>query len=142
MLKWCDRWQTENIRSFTPKTAAIEDFVTYSDNFMKQTVWTEGCSSWYKGNSITSRVSALWPGSTLHYLEALSEPRGDDWDVIYSNNRFTWMGNGFSQTELDPTCDWAFYIREVDDSPFLSRSKQRKIVTKTGTKSSVQFKIV
>ncbi|KAI9745057.1 MAG: hypothetical protein M1818_001335 [Claussenomyces sp. TS43310] len=142
MLKWCDRWQTENIRSFTPKQVAIEDFVTHSDNFMKGTVWTEGCSSWYKGNSITGRVSALWPGSTLHYLEVLSQLRADDWEVTYSGNRFAWLGNGYSQTELDPTCDWAYYIREADDSPFLSRSKQRKIETKSGSKSGVEFKVI
>src|SRR5271156_5724684 len=68
MLKWCDRWQTENIRSFTPKWDAIEDFIEYSDKFMQGTVWTENCSSWYKGNSVTGRVSALWPGSTLSYM--------------------------------------------------------------------------
>jgi hypothetical protein len=137
MLKWCDRWQTENIRSFTPKQAAIDDFVAQSDHMIERTVWTEACSSWYKVNSKAQRVSALWPGSTLHYLEALSQPRADDWDVNYSGNRFAWMGNGYSQTELDPTADWAFYIRELDDSPFLGKAKQRKAITCSGSKSDV-----
>jgi hypothetical protein len=131
MLKWCDRWQTENIRSFTPKQVAIDDFVAQSNHMIKRTVWTEACSSWYKVNSMADRVSALWPGSTLHYLEALSQPRADDWDVTYSGNRFGWMGNGYSQIEMDPTSDWAFYIREVDDSPFLGKSKQRKVITQS-----------
>lgn len=142
MLKWCDRWQTENIRSFTPKWSAIEDFVAYSDEFMKKTVWTEGCSSWYKGNTVDGRVSALWPGSTLHYVEALADIRSDDWEVTYTGNRFAWLGNGFSQTEQDLTCDWAYYIKEVDDSPFLSKSKQRKILTNSGSKSGVEFKVI
>jgi len=142
MLKWCDRWQTENIWSFTPKTVAVEDFTAYSDEFMKNTVWTENCSSWYKGNSVTGRVSALWPGSTLHYMESLAVPRADDWDVVYHGNRFAWMGNGFSQIELDVTCDWAYYIKEHDDSPYLSKSKQRKIITNSGSKSGNEFKVV
>jgi len=59
--------------------------------------------------------------------------RADDWDVEYKGNRFGWLGNGFSQTETDATCDWAYYIKDVDDSPYLSKSKQRKVLTKSGT---------
>ncbi|KAJ9144942.1 Cyclohexanone monooxygenase [Pleurostoma richardsiae] len=142
ILKWCDRWQTENIRSFTPKWDAIKDFNAHSDQFMRNTVWTEDCSSWYKGNSVTGRVSALWPGSTLHYLEVLSQIRSDDWDVEYNGNRFSFLGNGFSQTELDPTSDWAFYIKEHDDSPFIAKSKQRRIINKSGSKAGTEFKVI
>jgi hypothetical protein len=52
-------------------------------------------------------MTALWPGSTLHYVEALIEIRWEDWDVEYSGNRFEWLGNGFSRTEGDGTADWA-----------------------------------
>ncbi|KAF2498482.1 FAD/NAD(P)-binding domain-containing protein [Lophium mytilinum] len=142
ILKWCDRWQTENIRSFTPKWEAVEDFVSHSDRYMQSTVWTENCSSWYKGNSVTGRVSALWPGSTLHYLETLAQPRADDYDVVYKGNRFNWLGNGFSQTETDLTSDWAYYIRESDDSEYLSKKKQRQILTKSGSKSGSEFKVI
>jgi hypothetical protein len=109
---------------------------------MRNTVWTEDCSSWYKGNSVTGRVSALWPGSTLHYLEVLSQIRSDDWDVEYNGNRFSFLGNGFSQTELDPTSDWAFYIKEHDDSPFIAKSKQRRIINKSGSKAGTEFKVI
>ena len=133
MLRWCDRWQTEKIHSFTPKRVAVEDFATRTDLFMKDTIWASGCRSWYKAHTIDGRVSALWPGSSLHYMEALANPRGDDWDVHYAGNRFDWLGNGFSQTECDTTADQAWYIRDVDDSPYLSRSKARKLLTKSGT---------
>lgn len=83
-----------------PKQVAIDDFVAQSNYMIKRTVWTEACSSWYKVNSVANRVSALWPGSTLHYLEALSQPRADDRDVTYSGNRFGWMGNGYNQIEM------------------------------------------
>ena len=81
MLSFCDRWQTESIHSFTPKEAAVTDFLAHTDNFMKKTIWQEDCRSWYKSNSASARMSARWPGSTLHYIEALKEPRFDDWDV-------------------------------------------------------------
>ena len=81
MLAFCDKWQTENVKSFTPKDQAVTEFLLYCDQYLKSTVWDEECRSWYKNNSASGRVSALWPGSTLHYLEALREPRLEDWDV-------------------------------------------------------------
>jgi hypothetical protein len=59
--------------------------------------------------------------------------RPEDFDVEYKGNRFDFLGNGFSQTELDNTCDWAYYIRNGDDSPFLSKAKRRKVLTRSGT---------
>ncbi|KAJ3509197.1 hypothetical protein NLJ89_g5349 [Agrocybe chaxingu] len=131
ILKMIDRWQTENIHSFSPKAEAVEDFIAFKDSFMKQTVWDDACNSWYKGKS--GKNIALWPGSTMHYLEAIAEPRYNDWDFKYTGNRFAFLGNGFSQTEKDLTADWAYYIRNQDDSPYLSRGKRRRVVTSSGT---------
>lgn len=61
------------------------------------------------------------------------EVRYDDWDVKYNGNRFAWLGNGYSQTELDPTADWAFYIRERDDQEPLSRGRRLQLINKSGT---------
>jgi hypothetical protein len=133
MLKIANRWQTENIHSFSPKMEAVEDFIAHKDQFMKNTVWEQDCRSWYKNNSISGKVSALWPGSTLHYMEAISEVRYDDWNITYSGNRFAYLGNGFSQTESDDSADWAYYVRNHDDGPYLSRGKQMKITNKSGT---------
>ncbi|KAG6908883.1 hypothetical protein DXG01_002861 [Tephrocybe rancida] len=133
ILKFVNRWQTENIRSFSPKREAVEDFIAHKDQFMKGTVWEHDCRSWYKANSVSGKVSALWCGSTLHYMEAIGEPRYDDWDIKYQGNRFAWLGNGFSQTEVDDTADWAYYIRDHDDSPFLGRRKALQVMNKSGT---------
>ncbi|KAF8902333.1 monooxygenase [Gymnopilus junonius] len=133
MLKMMDRWQTETIHSFSPKKEAVEDFVEWKDEYMKGTVWQEECRSWYKRNSVSGKVTALWPGSTMHYLEALAEPRYDDWDIKYDGNRFAFLGNGSSQTEKDPTADWAYYIKNEDDGPYLSRGKRRKVFSKSGS---------
>ena len=128
-----NRWQTENIHSFSPKQEAVQDFIEHKDTFMKNTVWQQECRSWYKSNSISGKVTALWPGSTLHYLEMIAELRYEDWSFKYSGNRFAYLGNGFSQTETDSTADWSYYLRNEDDSSYLSRGKQRKIVSKSGT---------
>lgn len=128
-----NRWQTENIHSMSPKTEAVEDFIAYKDNFMTKMVWTQECRSWYKNNSVSGKVTAIWPGSSLHYLEALAEPRYEDWNIKYKGNRFVFLGNGYSQTESDDTADWAYYVRNSDDSPLIGRSKWRKMITKSGT---------
>jgi len=131
-LKLIDRFQTHNISEFSPKPEAVADFIAHKDNFMQKTVWQDPCRSWYKGRP-DGPVTALWPGSTLHYIEALMELRLDDWDIKYNGNRFAWLGNGYSQTELDPTADWAFYIREKDDDEPISRGRKLQLINKSGT---------
>lgn len=103
---------------------------------MDATVWSEPCRSWYKANQADAPVTALWPGSTLHYIEAMEELRMEDWEVEYRGNRFDWMGNGYSQTELDDTADWGYYIRDEDDSEYASRGKRLRIANKSGTMTS------
>lgn len=129
-LKMIDRWQTENIHHVQPKLEAVREFNEYKNKFMEKMVWSQDCRSWYKNNSVTGKVTVIWPGSTLQYLEAMAEPRYDDWDIQYTGNRFAFLGNGYSQTEMDTTADWAYYLRNQDDSPFQSRGKRRKAMTR------------
>lgn len=134
MMKLIDRYQTTNIKSFAPRAEAINDFINFKDEFMRNTVWADGCRSWYKTNQADAPVTALWPGSTLHYIEAMDELRLDDWEVKYNGNRFSWLGNGYSQTEIDETADWGYYIRAHDDGEYLSRGKRLRILNKSGTR--------
>src|SRR6185369_6856831 len=100
MVKFAKRWQTENMRKFSPKREAVEDFVAFKEEFMKGIVWRDDCRSWYRQDGEpTGKVTGLWPGSTLHYLEALRDVRYDDWEIGHSGNRFALLGNGTSQTE-------------------------------------------
>ncbi|CAG9943089.1 unnamed protein product [Clonostachys rosea f. rosea IK726] len=133
MCKVIDRFQTTNISQFAPKEEAVRDFVQYKDWFMKGTVWNDPCRSWYKGGRDGNKVLALWPGSALHYLEMMKDVRFDDLDIKYAGNRFSFMGNGYSQTELDDTADWGYYIREYDDDAPLTTAGRRKLLTKSGT---------
>ena len=135
MLKLIDRYQTHNIRTFAPTHEAVSDFIAHKDDFMTRSVWADPCRSWYK-NRPDGPITALWPGSTLHYIEAMMELRIEDFDIKYAGNRFAWLGNGYSQTELDPTADWGYYIREVDDDGPASRGGRRRLLTKSGTVQS------
>ncbi|GAB7353351.1 hypothetical protein MBLNU459_g3836t1 [Dothideomycetes sp. NU459] len=101
MLKMCNCWQTENRTTFSPRMDAVDDFIAHKDQFMKRTVWEESCRSWYKNNSASGKVSALWPGSTMHYMEAMKDVRFEDWNIKYEGNRFAWLGNGYSQPMTD-----------------------------------------
>lgn len=99
---------------------------------MKKTVWNHHCRSWYKNNTADGKAT-VWTGSTLHYLEAIGEPHYEDWDFKFAGNRFAYLGNGYSQTETDPMSDWAYYIRNQDDSIYLSRAKRLRAINRTGT---------
>ncbi len=150
MMKLIDRYQSENWHSFAPKKEVVAELMEHSSKVLEKTVWAEDCSSWYKhgnkegaawnsgddGEDSARQKAAeslnLWPGSGLHFIEALAELRADDWDIKYKGNRFQWLGNGFSRTECDPDSDKAWYIRQKDEGPFLSREKRRKVRTRKG----------
>jgi hypothetical protein len=54
---------------------------------------------------VDGNVSALWPGSSLHYMQTLAEDRWNDYTWKYRGNRFDHWGSGFSwieHPELDP----------------------------------------
>lgn len=53
---------------------------------------------------------------------------------VTTGNRFSWMSSGYSQTEMDPSADWACYISNTDHSPFSTKFKRREILT--GAQSS------
>lgn len=132
MCKLIDRYQTSNITQFAPKEEAVRDFIAYKDWFMKGTVWADSCRSWYKGRP-DGPILALWPGSALHYLEFMRDVRFDDFDIKYAGNRFAFLGNGYSQTELDATADLGYYIRDYDDDEPLTTGGKRKLLSKSGT---------
>lgn len=50
-------------------------------------------------------MTGLWPGSSLHYMQVLSEGRWEDYAWEYEETRYTYWGHGISwveSPELDP----------------------------------------
>ena len=149
MLKLIDRYQSENIRSFAPKAEAVDALAAHAARVLARTVWSEDCRSWYQnrgtgGNkrrrgeddSPGTRLAAaktltIWPGSGLHYIEAMMDVRYEDWEIVYEGgNRFEWLGNGFSRTEKDEEADLAWYLGVRDEGAWMSREMRRRALTR------------
>lgn len=93
-VKCMRKMQHETIESLTVKQEALDDIYAHFDEFHKNTVWQEDCRSWFKDGKIKNRIY-LWPGSTIHFLKTIRDPRFEDYDIKYRfNNRFAYLGNG------------------------------------------------
>ena len=111
-----EKMQTENIKAFAPKMDAAEELYQHTHELMKRLVWSSPCRSWFKMGKQHGPVTAIYPGSRLHYFEMLKNVRYEDYDIKYrSRNRFQFMGNGYTQIELSVDGDPVWYF----DDPFV-----------------------
>jgi cation diffusion facilitator CzcD-associated flavoprotein CzcO len=140
--------QTENIRTIAPKQEVVQAFTSFCHAYFERTVFSEDCSSWYKtsypslssgqlapaadkaeNGNVTSeacsdtpelhvRVTALWPGSSLHAVKALAKPRWEDFEYTYMDgNNLGWLGDGW--TEGDRAAERGFVVGNPDLSYYL-----------------------
>ncbi|CAN9155748.1 unnamed protein product [Alternaria alternata] len=87
-----------DVATFMPDKGAQEDFNLQVEEFMKGAVWTGNCTSWYKRGK-GGRITAVWPGSSLHYREVLEQDRWEDWNWTYRGRRYGIWGKGESAVE-------------------------------------------
>ncbi|KAF2090198.1 FAD/NAD(P)-binding domain-containing protein [Saccharata proteae CBS 121410] len=121
--------QKENIKTMAVSERRVKDFTLYVDRYFERTVFTDECRSWYR-NGVGS-VTGLWPGSTLHCVEAMRSPRWEDWEYVYLGeeegeevNRLAWLGNGWSLNQLEGR-DLAWYLYdEFVDRPGVGRPEE------------------
>lgn len=115
----------ERVRSFEIRQEVEQDFDRHTVELMKEMVWTGSCRSWCKSFNIpllahfvplshihgivkptNGKVTALYPGSSLHYMQTLSENRWEDYIWTYQGRtRFDYWGPGLSwieEPERDP----------------------------------------
>jgi hypothetical protein len=124
------KMQTENIRTVRPLKSKVDAFTRYTDEFHRRTVYSEECSSWYKTDG---RVTALWPGSSLHAIKALEKQRWEDFEYSYVDDMpMGWLGNGSTVADHDPNADKAYYLTSttllsVEDSPLAVNSMARSM---------------
>lgn len=110
IVKCIRKLQRENYVSMEPAMVRVRDFSDYVDAYFKDTVYMDTCNSWYRSEGGKGdRITGLWPGSTLHAVEALRSPRWEDWAFEGLENRLAWLGNGWSMTQLGEG-DAAFYL--------------------------------
>ncbi|SCO55607.1 related to monooxigenase [Fusarium fujikuroi] len=94
----------QRVKSFEVRADAQNDFNTHTQKIMQDMVWTGTCRSWYKQGT-NGKVTGLWPGSSLHYIQVLSEDRWEDYEWTHESERYSYWGHGLSWIEepgLDP----------------------------------------
>merc|ERR1712093_575625 len=112
-----DKMLRENITTMAVKQEAVDDWMEYTHEYFKGTVFSTKCRSWYKRGLEEGPVCALWPGSALHAIQVLAHPRWEDFTYEASNsNRFGWVGNGWSKEEVEGG-DTAYYLDAIDQPP-------------------------
>lgn len=103
IYKWLEKLQTECIRSFDVRHDVNEEYNQHMQKYLERTVWTRGCRSWYKRGTVDGPVVAIYGGTTFHFMEALKNPRWEDFKMDRTEgadtNRFAYLGNGFSRRE-------------------------------------------
>ncbi|KAK4230957.1 hypothetical protein QBC38DRAFT_355715 [Podospora fimiseda] len=120
IFKLVRKLQKEDYASMEPLPERVKDFEEYVDTYFRNTVYMDQCNSWYKSKD-GKKVVGLWPGSTLHALEALRAPRWEDWkyEVVggkegRKKNALSWLGNGRSVTQDKGGGDPSWYLN-VDE---------------------------
>ncbi|KAH6967580.1 monooxygenase [Ilyonectria sp. MPI-CAGE-AT-0026] len=115
-LKMIRKIQTDNIESMAPRQDVTDAFNIHQQTMLHGTVWEDNCSSWYKDKN--GRITAIWPGSGLHFQEVVSEPRWEDYHIKYKSKQNMWefLGRGFTQRERDPRSDPVpyFNVKAID----------------------------
>ncbi|KAL6246287.1 hypothetical protein RBB50_006523 [Rhinocladiella similis] len=116
-VKMIKKIATEDIKYVAPKASAVDAFVKYGDEIHKTLVWTGSCSSWYKRGRVDGRVTALFGGSAVLFHRLISEIRAEDYEIAYNSpNPFRFMGNGFTEWEMQEDSDLSWYV-EIPDPP-------------------------
>ncbi|CAG9989107.1 unnamed protein product, partial [Clonostachys byssicola] len=122
MAKILHRLAYGNVRTIEPKRKQVDNFTNYCDEYFQKTVYTDNCISWYKSpdgrSSGQERVTALWPGSSLHAVRALESVRWDDFEMDFCDgNDFGWFGDGSVRGERnvsDNIEELTWYINQTD----------------------------
>ncbi|KAF2447123.1 hypothetical protein P171DRAFT_462358 [Karstenula rhodostoma CBS 690.94] len=82
VIKAIRKIQKEDIAAMSAKADREKDFTEYADAYFEGTVFAEECNSWYKSKK-DGKIVGLWPGSTLHCVEAMRSPRWEDYEYVY-----------------------------------------------------------
>jgi hypothetical protein len=113
IIKVIKKCQIEYTLSIRPLQSAVDDYSEHIATFMPRTAWAAPCGSWFKSGK-EGKVTALHPGSRIHWFHMLESPRWEDFEWrAETKNRFAYLGNGFSTKEgegEDPT----WYLDEPD----------------------------
>lgn len=124
----------DNVGLVEPKRAQVENFTRFCEKYFERTVYSAECASWYKLSTPRqsleerrkARVTALWPGSSLHCLKALEKVRWEDYELQpYDGNEFGWFGNGWTVAEKPGQIDAEAMTSYLDKTSFVDDVEPR-----------------
>ncbi|ORY11580.1 hypothetical protein BCR34DRAFT_317538, partial [Clohesyomyces aquaticus] len=151
IVKSIRKIQKDNVASMVVKEDRERDFIEYVDAYFAGTVFVDECRSWYR-NGGTGEVVGLWPGSTLHCIEAMRSPRWEDFEYTFLDeyedeevdttqpttttrrrkrrdgkvNQLSWLGNGWSHNQTEGKhLAWYLYP-EFQDAPTAPRPEEKE----------------
>ncbi|KAF9893999.1 hypothetical protein FE257_008970 [Aspergillus nanangensis] len=107
--------QIEGVKAVVPKEDAVREFTEHTHVFLPRTIWAGNCRSWYKNGTVDGPITALHPGSRIHWFHMMEIWRPEDYRYEYleKGNRFSFLGNGFSVREAGDDPTW--YLERLDD---------------------------
>lgn len=124
-----------NVKTIEPKRRQVENFTNYCDEYFKRTVYSDDCPSWYKTPLAAPRtgqqderwrVTALWPGSSVHAIKAMADVRWDDYEMeTVDGNDFGWFGSGLVAAETGTTTDVEGLTWYLNGTKFLDKPAVR-----------------
>ncbi|PGH11939.1 hypothetical protein AJ80_06904 [Polytolypa hystricis UAMH7299] len=116
MVEFAAKMQRQKIKAASVKQDVTHQLNIRHQKFLPRMVFTDPCRSWYKGGRADGKVIGIWPGSSLHYYEVISEPRYEDYEFTYhGHDPWSYLGDGWTQLEVDDkeqdhALDLAFYL--------------------------------
>lgn len=122
-----------NIGVISPKRKAVMNFTNFCEKYFERTVYSATCDSWYKSSPpgatkeecARGKVTALWPGSSLHAVKTLETVRWEDFETQpYDDNDFGWFGNGWTVAERNPTEDMEPLTWYLNNTKILTQPKK------------------
>ncbi|KAK3633622.1 hypothetical protein LTR56_015688 [Elasticomyces elasticus] len=118
------KMQEQTILTIQPSIKAQNGFTEHCDKHFERTVFSENCSSWYETDG---RVTALWPGSSLHAIKALKHPRWEDFEYTYvGEDELGWLGDGSTEADWDSKIDKSYYLTSLESVKNDLRRSARK----------------
>jgi hypothetical protein len=111
----------------------VINFTNFCEKYFERTVYSQTCDSWYKSSPpgatkeerAKGRVTALWPGSSIHAVKTLENVRWEDFDMQpYDDNEFGWFGNGWTMAERIPTEDMEGLTWYLNNTQILKNPKK------------------
>jgi cation diffusion facilitator CzcD-associated flavoprotein CzcO len=105
----------EHIKSMEVKESSLAQWSMYLDQYFPKTVHVDSCTSWYKVNG---KIVGLWPGSSLHAMKTLENPRWEDFSYEALKNRsgLDWIGNGWTMEDVKRG-DLSYYLDHTVSPP-------------------------